>query len=321
MTQVNRELAKKRRFSGTRHLLPLLLCSVMAVFFFLSKQTASAVLSALELCLKSVVPSIFPFMVLSRLLVECGGGELFARLFGRLTQRVFGLSGSAATPIFLGALCGFPIGAVVCERLYRSGELSLDELELLIGVVSLPSPAFVINAVGVNMLGDQRKGLALYFLLLGVSLAIGLVVCRSSLRKTNDSPPALRLTPSRKRLSEVTVDAVSSSATALLSVCAYTAFFSTLSKALETALSLPETVSILLKGALEFSGGCYAASGHPYAFSLCALVLGWSGVGVHFQIMSVCPAEVSYKKFYTIIFVRALLCFAFSFVILRFFDI
>ena len=320
MTEIKRTSAEVRRSRGARYILPLFLCGVMFVFVLLSRQMSSAVLSALELCLKSVIPSIFPFMVLSRLLVECGGGELFARAFGRYTQRLFGLSGAAATPIFLGALCGFPVGAVVCERLYRSGDISLDELETLIGFVSLPSPAFVINAVGTNMLGDREKGVALYFLLLTVSLLTGLVVCRFSSPK-HDFTPALRLTPPQKKLSEITVDAVSSSATALLGVCAYTAFFSTVAKLFETTLALPETAGILLKGVLEFSSGCYAASSSPDPFAFCALILAWSGVGVHFQIISVCPKEASYKKFYTVIFARTILCFALSFVISPLLDI
>ena len=86
-------------------------------------------------------------------------------------------------------------------------------------------------------------------------------------------------------------------------------------------LALPEPVSVLLKGALEFSGGCYAASNSTDSFALCALILAWSGVGVHFQIISACPKETSYKKFYTVVSVRALLSFALSFVISSLLDI
>ena len=64
----------------------------------------------LVLCARTVIPSLFPFMVISELLVQSGAGEALGRIFSRLMRGVFGLSGAGSTAVVLGSLCGFHVG-------------------------------------------------------------------------------------------------------------------------------------------------------------------------------------------------------------------
>ena len=66
-----------------------------------------------------------------------------------------------------------------------------------------------------------------------------------------------------------------------------------------------------MTGILEFSGGCSVAAtlDSEFALPLCAFFLGFSGFGVHFQIISVC-GDVSYKKYFAFSLIKALLCAA-----------
>ena len=51
----------------------------------------------LTLCARTVIPSLFPFMVISELLVSSGAGEALGRLFSGIMRRVFGISGAGAS--------------------------------------------------------------------------------------------------------------------------------------------------------------------------------------------------------------------------------
>ena len=66
---------------------------------------------ALLLCTSSLIPTLFPFMVISEIMVRSGCGTLFARFPGKLFSRIFGISPNAATALIFGILCGFPVGA------------------------------------------------------------------------------------------------------------------------------------------------------------------------------------------------------------------
>ncbi len=310
MTKSYRKAAARRREHLRELALPLLGTALMILFLISSGVASEAVVKALDVGVGSVIPSVFPCMVLSKFIVAMRGDRLFSGLFGRPTELIFGLSRSAATPIVIGAFCGSPLGAVAASELYLRGELTRGELERMIGFVSLPSPAFVINAVGVSMLGDRSAGILLYFLLLTVSFLIGAVICR--LGKAEEKG-LLHIPRESKDLSisDAAVEAIGSSALASLKLCAYIAFFSAMTAVIGRLLDPTPVVSTLIGGFLEFSSGCFAAArlGTTASLPICALILGWSGLGVHFQVMSVCPKGISYKYFYLTLALRAFLCF------------
>ncbi len=310
MTENYKKAARIRRNNMVEILLPILGTAVMALFLVCSGYTSEAVVTALKVGISSVIPAVFPCMVLSKLVVSLGGGKLFSRLFGGLVERAFGLSRSAATPIIIGALCGFPLGAMTATELYSRKELSRVELERIIGFVSLPSPAFVINAVGSSMLGDRMAGVLLYFVLLIVSLFVGAVICRIGRCQEKKSSIA-NFEKRKSSIAEIISDAIGSSAVASLKICAYIAFFSALTAIACRISGATPMVSTLIGGFFEFSSGCFSAAhcGATASLPLCALILGWSGLGIHFQVMSVCPKGISYKWFYITLALRAAFCF------------
>ena len=129
----------------------------------------------LTLCARTVIPSLFPFMVVSELLVSSGAGEALGRLFAGIMRRIFGLSGAGASAVFLGSMCGFPVGARTAVALLDRNAISKEECEHLLTFVSNPSSAFLITAVGVSLYGSRRLGVILYCVVLGCGLLTGLL--------------------------------------------------------------------------------------------------------------------------------------------------
>ena len=85
-----------------RDRLPLLavLCCFSALLL-LPEVSAQAVRDAMLLCVQTLIPSLFPFFVLSSLLIACGASELLSALLSPLMRPLFGLSGvgAAAGPL------------------------------------------------------------------------------------------------------------------------------------------------------------------------------------------------------------------------------
>ena len=99
----------------------------------------------LTLCTTAVIPTLFPFMALSELLVRTGGGELMGRLLRRPMHALFGLSGAGSCAYLLGAVCGFPVGTRAAVMLYDRGLMTRRETERLVTFC---------NVVGVH---DKRR--------------------------------------------------------------------------------------------------------------------------------------------------------------------
>ena len=115
----------------------------------------------LTLCAKTVIPSLFPFMVITELLVSSGAGEALGRLFSGIMRRIFGISGAGASALFLGSMCGFPVGARTAVSLYDKGVISKSECQHLLTFTCNPSSAFLITAVGVSLYDSRALGVTL----------------------------------------------------------------------------------------------------------------------------------------------------------------
>lgn len=105
-----------------------------------------------------VAPSLFPFMALMPLLTCPEAGRFYDAALGGCMRWVFGLPGSAASPILVGMLAGSPAGCVAARSVAAGQGYSQGQLERVAMACSGLSPAFFISAVGAGMLGNVGWG-------------------------------------------------------------------------------------------------------------------------------------------------------------------
>ena len=96
----------------------LLLLAVCGTGLLLWSEAVSAVMvKTVHLCTQVLLPSLFPFFVLSSLLISSGIVQRIAPHLERMTQYLFGLPGSCAAAVLLGAVGGYPVGAKTAASL------------------------------------------------------------------------------------------------------------------------------------------------------------------------------------------------------------
>lgn len=254
--------------------------------------------AGLRLCAKTVIPSLFPFLVLSELIVSGGIADILLRPVAGLLSRLFRLPPDGCCAMLLGMFCGFPVGARAAISAYDRGKLTHDETERVICASTNPSSAFLLSAVGVSLHGNRRYGSALLCVTLASALLIGLIAAR--LPAGDDrriETPAAGAVSSGGSGARFFTDAIRQALTGMLTVSAYVVFFSAFCGTLTVVvdrLQLPETVRAAIFCLCELSGGVSVASAlTPPWVSACftAFAVGWSGLSVHCQVLSVCDGR------------------------------
>lgn len=271
-----------------------------------SNAAIDSVKSTLSLCAQTVIPSLFPFMVISELAVSLDAAKYLGKLLKPVFSPLFDLNEHGASAFILGALCGFPVGARTAAALYEQEKLNEKELNHVLCFCNNPSSAFVISAIGVSLFGSQSFGVALYVITLISALIIGSCLKFFYHKKNASTKEQEKITQKENILGiHVFTNAVADSAGAMLTVCAFIVFFSaflgTLNAAFEP-LSAPDPVIAAVKGFFELTAGVTHVSANlngEGALLLCAFIVGWSGLSVHFQIMAICRnCKISFRPYF-----------------------
>ena len=264
-------------------------------------QAMTGAKNGLTLCCNVIIPSLFPFFVLSSLAVDLGLAAYLGRLLEGVMRPLFRVSGCCAMAVVLGFVGGYPLGAKTALELYRQGLCTKTETERLLAFCNNSGPAFIFGVVGAGIFGSGQIGLLLYASHCVASLLTGLLF-----RFYGHEDPRATATGYPKPIAATTIPAaftngVVRSFSNLLNICAFVIFFSALLQlmsyfgvftAIARLLSLMGVSSRyapqLVAGLLELTSGVSSLGGvasSAGSISMAAFMLGWAGLSVHCQVL------------------------------------
>jgi len=294
-------------------LLPFLapFLALAAVLIF-SPHVSRAVQEGLSLCYRTVFPSLFPFFVLSTLLISLGFADVLGSALERPMRLLFRLNGRCASALILGLLGGYPVGARTALSLYREGNCTKEEAERLLAFCNNCGPAFILSVAGSTALQSRKAGLLLYLIHVLAALCTGLIF------RGQKIPPqiSLRRSPPCSHFVPAFVGAVQSAFSSMLSVCGFVVFFAVVLKPLQTF-----TQSGLILGAVELFNGICALAPTAAGFVSAAALIGWGGLSVHAQTVALlCDESLSLRFYFKGKAVHAVLSAGFTFLWILFFP-
>ncbi len=278
---------------------------VLSLLLF-PKQSVAAAGDGVQLCLNVILPSLFPFFVLSTLCVELGMIGALGKLMQPLMAPLFRVSGCCAGAFLLGIIGGYPVGARTAISLYESGQCSRDEAERLMSFCNNSGPAFILGVVGAGIFSSSKAGLWLYGAHVAASVLVGILFRFYGKGTVTQSLP-LQAAASDRSLTVIFIDAVKDAFSATLNICAFVIFFTVvirllfltgvithLAMLLSTLLGSlglrQDMAESLLSGAIEMTSGVWSlrdmAASLGSRMCMAAFILGWAGLSVHCQVLS-----------------------------------
>ncbi len=268
----------------------LALAGLMIQLLLFPALAAQGVTQALELCTGQLIPALFPFFVVSSLLVGLPGwGKAVG--FLRPVTRAAGVRSSQAPLILaLSWVGGYGVCAQSVREGIRRGKISPREGERLLVLGSAASPGFILGSVGCLMLGSPILG----WLLLGSCLTGNLATALALNLLLGKAPRA----PSPEKAGQSTslslTEAIGGGVTSCLSVCGSVLFFRTLWQLAQGLLPLSPTGQALLGAALEVTSGC-SLMGELSWPGGCCLALSFLSGSVFLQIAALLEGSCSIR--------------------------
>jgi len=101
-------------------------------------------------------PALFPFFVLSELLLGFGIVHLAGTLLDPLMRPLFRLPGAGGFVVAMGFASGYPVGARLTSRLMEQRLVNRSQGERLVEMTTTSDPIFLIGAVGVGFFGQPE---------------------------------------------------------------------------------------------------------------------------------------------------------------------
>lgn len=260
----------------------LLLLGTLVWFLADSARLRTAAAEALSLCARSVIPALFPFLVVSSLLVRLGFAAWITPWCSGWMTSLFHLPGCAGSALILGLIAGYPVGARTAGDLYRSGLLTQDEARRLTAFCNNSNPVFLISVLGSGVFHSIRIGIWLWLIHVASALLTGLLF-RShggSVSRRPPQPPA----PAPVSFSSAFIASVRGAAETMLSICAFVTLFYTLSAPLSALLP---PFGAAATGCLELFSLTPLLTDNAHGFVLAAGCCGWGSLSVLCQTAAV----------------------------------
>lgn len=233
----------------------------------------------IELCLRTVIPSLFPFFVFSIVLTDSLSGMTSA-LF-RPLRKICRIPAGSEAVILTGFLGGYPVGAQAVAGAYKQGRLSKAEANRMLTFCSNAGPSFLFG-----MIGSQFPNFMYPWLLWAIHLASAIAV-------SCVYPPADRAPMKAGKPESVSPAGVMRKAiTVMATVCGWVILFRVIISFLNRWVLwiLPETAQVLLTGLLELANGCCGLQqieNVGLRFLLCSGMVSFGGICVTMQTISV----------------------------------
>lgn len=339
-----------------RNILPCIFFVIAICLVVFSRTNLSAATNGLTLWATCVVPSLFPFFVITNLLSHTKIVTFTGKLLDKLMRPIFNVPGIGGFAFVMGLISGYPVGAKVVSDFRENGLVSKDEGERMLAFTNNSGPLFILSSVGIGLFGDTKTGLLLLCTHILSCITVGIILGKFS-RKSDDEfrirkkLELQKLKDDRiskssnnitlKNLGEVLGNSINSAISTILMIGGFVVIFSVIISILNTTNILEffskflnpvlaffdfdlEFAKPLLSGIIELTNGVNLISTiHIKEISqniiLCAFLLGFGGFSVLLQVFSIiAKTDLSIRKYFIGKLLQGIIAAIYTFLALKF---
>lgn len=262
------------------HALTILLPAIAMMALILDGKTAvDGATDGIELCIHTVIPSLYPFILLTIILTKAmiGCKIPFASSIGKLC----GMPPGSEALLIVGLIGGYPTGAQAITEAYRHGSIPQSTALRLLGFCSNAGPAFIFGICS-SLFSKHSIVWILWFVHIISAIISGILLPKS------EDETLCSIHNEKISIFEI----FRASIRIIAEICGWIILFRVLIAFLNRWLLwlLPKAISQFVIGCLELANGIIGLQemeSETVRFVICSVLLSLGGLCVGMQTISV----------------------------------
>ncbi len=276
-----------------------------------SETILNSVNFSLNVFKNNIFPSLFPFFVLSNLLIKCGLPEFMGNLFKGVMNKFFKIKGVAAFIFFMSIISGNPANAKYTRELYLEKKINKYEATKILCFTCFSNPLFILGTVSILFLNNKEAGLLILLCHYLGNIFVGFGMRNYHPSKIENEKTSLKKAINemhKKRISnkdsfgEIITNSLISSINTLLLILGVITTCIVLTTIIDNNLNLNSIFQSVLNGFVEMTQGLKYISLEAIPLKmkcvLTVMILSFGGLSIHMQIVSILSdTEIKYLPF------------------------
>lgn len=286
----------------------VLIVVVLSVFFVLlfvfSKDISSSIIFSISIWKDNLLPSLFPFFVMSDLLLAYGFVDIISFFLGAIMTKWFYLPKDAAFAFFVSLFSGFPSGSKYVNDLLNAKKISIDDANYLIMFTHFANPFFIVTTIGLFLLSNVKAGYIILISHILSNIIVAFIFRKKKVILNNDNnyKKAFYLSSPDKPFITILTNSIFKSFKTLVNMLGIIMIFLMITTIIKKIIPLTGITNGLLSGFLEMTQGVkYISSldiSLPIKASILSAIVSFSGLSVHFQVKSIIDeTDIKYSNF------------------------
>ena len=259
----------------------------------------SSVIYALNIWVNSLIPALFPFFIISDILINYNITNYIPRIFKNFCKHLFNISDNMLTILMLSMVSGFPSNARNTRLLYDKGIINLEEANHILIFSHFSNPIFILTTVGVFFFQNEKIGIILLITHYLSNFILG--VCFRNSFKHDDKVTCNNT--SKVNFGNVFVNAIKKAIDTILMICGIVVVFMMLAEIVVHTFNFNSYNKMIVKGIFEITIGLEALSkldlGLCFKTVMASIILAFGGISVHTQVLSqITGTKIKYIYFF-----------------------
>lgn len=254
---------------------------------------------SLNIWITSLLPALFPFFIVSDILINYDVIKYFPKVIRNSIKYLFNVSDNGLVIILLSMLSGFPSNARNIKNMYLDKKITKEEGEHLLYFTHFSNPMFILGTIPLILNSNK---ISKYILISHYLANIILGICLRKYNRVNDSNTS-NYKEDKHNFGLVLTTSIRKSLDSVLGILGTLTVFLIISTLLINFFNLDNTSSLLVKSILELTSGLKELGSYnlldKYLLIISSCILSFGGLSVHMQVINeLVDTDISYKNYF-----------------------